>query len=127
MDCKRLIVEKIQARIQKTAANIDLPKMLPESVDKETVHTWHYKHNPAVETANLECKSRVIGIDYSSKIEEKNNITLGNKYLPLTVQGWLMLEIYQNIFNFVDSMTFDSNLNDLKDTISSYSEKLKAF
>ena len=98
---------------KKAAANIDLAKMLPEPVDKETVRTWRYKRNPAVGYANLECIIRTLGIDVSLKSTEvENNMTTENK--SLTVQGQLMLEIYRNIFNFVDSVTFNSTLDEIE-------------
>lgn len=99
---------------KKDAANIDLAKILPESVDKETVRTWRYKRNPAVGLANLECINHTLGIDVSLKsTEEENEMVLENK--PLTVQGHLTLEIYRHMFNFLDSVTFDSNSDEIEE------------
>ena len=98
---------------KRAAANIDLAKMLPEPVDKETVRTWRYKRNPAVGSANLECIIRTLGIDVSLKsTEEENVMVLENK--PLTVQGHSILEIYRHMFNFLDSVTFDSTADEIE-------------
>lgn len=98
---------------KKATANIDLAKMLPEPVDKETVRTWRYKRNPAVGHANLECLIRTLGVDVSLKSsEEENNMTIENK--SMTIQGQLALELYRYIFNFVDSVTFDSTWDEIE-------------
>lgn len=105
--------KKYGPRFKKAAANIDLAKMLPEPVDKETVRTWRYKRNPAVGSANLECIIRTLGIDVSLKsTEEENVMVLENK--PLTVQGHSALEIYRHMFNFLDSVTFDSTADEIE-------------
>jgi len=96
------------------AANIDLSKVLPEPVDRETIRTWPYKGNPAIGVANLNAINQFLGIDCSLKVtkEEETEMVLANR--PLTVEGQLVLEIYRHIFNFVDSVTFDSSLDEIE-------------
>ncbi|MGM9602758.1 MAG: hypothetical protein ACI3W5_14400 [Faecousia sp.] len=100
-----------------------LAKVLPEQVAIQTIRTWRYKRNPAVGAANLEAINHFLSCDCSLKsTEEESDMHWENK--PLTVQGQLALEIYQHIFSFVDSITFDSSLDEVE---ANYFELLRTF
>lgn len=88
-----------------------LSKVLPEPVEIDTIRLWRYRRNPAIGD-NLKAVNQFLGIDCSLKTEEENSMTSESK--SLTIQGQLILEIYRHIFNFVDSVTFDSTLDEIE-------------
>jgi len=89
-----------------------LAKVLPEHVEVDTIRLWRYRRNPAI-GANLEKVNQFLGVDCSFQVaEERNDSVLTNK--PLTVEGQLALEIYRHLFTFLDSVTFDSCLDEIE-------------
>lgn len=91
--------EKYGSGTKKIAAIIDLSKVLPEPVEKDTIRTWPYKSNPAVGAANLKAINEFLGIDCSLEATEPAKRGKNDR---CATESQLALDFYSHLANFVN-------------------------